>query len=83
MRTATENMRSKAITILPIPLILTILPLCNLPRFQNFLTIQLAKNTMNADNGYHVAGSISVKATCKKIHFTLKFHSFQLNPLKR
>ena len=38
---------------------------------------------MNADNGYHVAGSISVKATCKKIHFTLKFHSFQLNPLKR
>ena len=63
IRTTTENMRSKAITILPIPLIVTILPLCNLPRFQNFLTIQLAKNTMNADNGYYKASSISVKPT--------------------
>ena len=61
MRTATENMITKTITILPIPLIVTILPLCNLPRFQNFLTIQLAKNTMNVDNGYRKASSISVK----------------------
>ncbi len=63
MRTATENMISKTITILPIPLIVTILPLCNLPRFQNFSTIQLAKNTIAIDKGYHIAKSISVKLT--------------------
>ena len=45
------------------PIIVTILPLCNLPRFQNFLTIQPAKNTMNVDNGYHKASSISVAVT--------------------
>ena len=63
MRTVTENMRIKAITILPIPLVTTALPLCNLPRFQNISPLQLTDNTMNADNGYHVAGSISVVIT--------------------
>ena len=63
IRTTTTNMITKAITILPIPLIMTILPLCNLPKFQNFSTIQLAKNTIAIDKGYHIAKSISVKLT--------------------
>lgn len=63
MRTATENMITKTITILPIPLIVTILPLCNLPRFQNFSPLQLTNNTINANNGYHTVERISLVIT--------------------
>ena len=63
IRTTTENMRSKAITILPMPLIVTILPLCSLPKFQNFSPLQPTENTVNVDTEYHIAESISVAVT--------------------
>ncbi len=69
MRTATENMRTKTITILPIPLIVAILLLCSLTRFHNFSPLQLSENTIEVSNEYHIAERISVKATCKKLHF--------------
>jgi len=42
------------------PIITTILPLSNLPRFQNFSPQQLTENTVNVDSEYHIAESISV-----------------------
>ena len=42
---------------------MTVLPLCGLSKFQNFLPLHLTENTIDTDSGYHKTESISVKVT--------------------